>query len=474
MLFRFQFLVVLFAPLVAVRGQDTTNRTAGTTISGVVHDSIARMPLAGATVQAVAAQSIAGVVHTAISDSMGRFTLNRVPAGRYTLGFFHPMLDSLGVEAPLREIYIDGTAPVRADLAIPSAERLRMVICRPKSGADLGAVILGAVRDSRDGMPVAGASVTGEWLEYDLMAGGLVRRIKRLVATTGDNGWFAMCNVPSAGMVVLIAAHGADSTDLIEVQVPADGFARRELYLGPATIVVTADTTKRADSLALAPRRIRTGNGRLSGTVVAAVGGRPLANALISIVDGPQTRADERGEWRLTDAPVGTRMLDVRAVGYYPERRRVDVIAGAPPIRVALSTLKSVLDTVRITASRLRRRDLSGFYDRRRTRQGRYLTPDDIDKQGVLVASDIFRMMPGIRLDRAAFGESVLLMRGAFGDCTPAIYVDGSYMNLAPDDIDHWVRTKDIAGIEVYTGDNVPPQFQQGMSGCGSILIWTK
>ena len=106
--------------------------------------------------QAVAAKSVAGVVHTAVSDSMGRFTFSRVPVGRYTLGFFHPMLDSLGVEAPLREIYIDGTAPVRADLAIPSAERLRMVICRPKSGADLGAVILGAVRDSRDGMPVAG------------------------------------------------------------------------------------------------------------------------------------------------------------------------------------------------------------------------------------------------------------------------------------------------------------------------------
>ena len=473
MLFRSLLPAVLLASSV-VQAQDTTNRAAGAVISGIVHDSIARAPLAGATVQAVAAQSVAGVVHTAVSDSMGRFTFSRVPAGHYTLGFFHPMLDSLGVEAPLREIYINGTAPVRADLAIPSAERLRMVICRPKSGAELGAVILGVVRDSRDGMPVAGASVTGEWLEYDLMRGGLVRRIQHLAATTGDNGWFALCNVPNAGIVALLAARGSDSTDLIEVQMPADGFARRELYLGPATIVVTADTTKRADSLALAPRRIRTGSGRLSGTVVAAVGGRPLANALVSIVDGPQTRADDRGEWRLNDAPVGTRMLEVRAVGYYPERRRVDVIVGAPPIRVALSTLKAVLDTVRITASKLRGRDLSGFYDRRRTGQGRYLTPDDIAKRGALTASDIFRNMPGIRLNRAAFGESVLLMRGAFGDCTPAIYIDGAYMNLAPDDIDGWVGTKDIAGIEIYAGDNMPPQFQKGMSGCGSIVIWTK
>lgn len=46
--------------------------------------------------------------------------------------------------------------------------------------------------------------VTGEWLEISFRADGLVRRIPRLVSTTGENGWFAMCNVPSGCGSILI------------------------------------------------------------------------------------------------------------------------------------------------------------------------------------------------------------------------------------------------------------------------------
>ena len=49
----------------------------------------------------------------------------------------------------------------------------------------------------------------------------------------------------------------------------------------------------------------------------------------------------------LAEAPTGTRMLEVHALGYYPERRRVDVVASSAPIEVKLSTLKAVLDTVK-------------------------------------------------------------------------------------------------------------------------------
>jgi len=45
---------------------------------------------------------------------------------------------------------------------------------------------------------------------------------------------------------------------------------------------------------------------------------------------------------------------------------------------------------------------------------------------------------------------------------------------IGPDDVDTWVRPNEIAGIEVYTGDMVPIEFQRGLSGCGSIVIWTK
>lgn len=487
--------VALLAPLARLadaQPADTTHSLPLATVSGVVRDSIARVPLAGAMVQLVAADSPARFGRTEVSDSLGRFTLSDVPDGRYTLGFFHPMLDSLGVEAPLREVYVDGHRPVRADLGVPSPARLRAAICGPQS-ADSGAVVVGVVREAGDGAPAAGVTVTGEWLELSFRRDGLVRRMPRLVATTGENGWFAMCNVPSAGTMALMASRGADSTGLIEVQVSAEGFLRRELYLGPARPIVTGGTTERADTVTFPTRSVRMRDAILTGTVVAAVGRRPVAGAQVSITDGPQTHANERGEWTLLDAPVGTRMLEVRALGYYPDRRGVDVVAGAPPVRVVLSTLKAVLDTVRVTASRLRGGDRSGFTDRRRTGVGRFLTPQDIARRPAILASDIFRTVQGVRLGYASdtiasdmmqrvapdstreFARRIL-MRGISGNwCAPAIYVDGVRMpSITADDIDAWVRPNNVTGIEIYSEATVPSEYEQGRSGCGSIVIWTK
>jgi hypothetical protein len=309
--------------------------------------------------------------------------------------------------------------------------------------------------------------------------------MSHLVATTGENGWFALCNVPSAGTMALQASRGADSTDLIEVQVPADGFLRRELYLGPARSVtsgvagVIGDSMTRADSVAHSPRRLHVGEGRLTGTAVAAAGGRPLAGARVAIADGPQTQANERGEWTLADAPEGTRMLDVRAVGYYPERRPVNVVAGAAPIRVALSTLKAVLDTVRVTARGLRYdRDRNGFKERSRSGAGRYLTAERIALRAANFTSDLLRTVPGIRLEYDETGvEKQIYQRGPFGLCSPTIFVDGRrLLHLSSSDIDVWVHPEEISGIEVYTEASAPAQFNDfsDLNNCGSIVIWRK
>ena len=127
--------------------------------------------------------------------------------------------------------------------------------------------------------------------------------------------------------------------------------------------------------------------------------GKPLPGAQVSITNGPETRTNERGEWTIADAPVGTRMLEARALGYYPDRRRVDVIAGAPLVHVALSTLRAVLDTVRISASRNGNvRNLMEFQDRKRSGQGRYLTNADILEQNPILTSQPFRSMSGVGL----------------------------------------------------------------------------
>jgi hypothetical protein len=462
---------------------------SGATISGVVRDSVTRAPLAGAVVQLIGADNPAQLDRSAVSDSLGRFTLDDVPDGRHKLGFFHPMLDSLGVDAPLKEVFVNGVAEVKADLAIPSAQRIRKAICG-KAATDSGTLIVGVVRNAADGTPVSGAQVMGEWVEMTFRSRGMVRRVPRIVATTGDNGWFAMCNVPSAGVMALLASRGADSTDIIDVSVPPGGFLRHELYLGSSQATIS-ETPPTGNDLAAKPKRhvTRRGGGTLSGTIVAVADGKPVRGAHVSLVDGPETEANERGEWTLTDAPPGTRMLDVRALGFVPSRRHVDIVSGAAPVRVSLSTLKAVLDTVKITATRLRSDD-NGFEDRRQTGLGRYLTPEDIAKQNPGSLSEVFRSIPGLRFEYDdELVEKRIRMRSGFGSCEPAIYINGQAMTtmaadsaksglatvtLTSDDIDTWLRPRDVTGIEIYAGDNTPVQYQQGMSGCGSILIWTK
>ena len=309
------------------------------------------------------------------------------------------------------------------------------------------------------------------------------RRRPRLVVTTGANGWFALCNAPAGGTMFLTASRGADSTDLIETEVPAEGFLRRDLYLGPAKTRVIRDSTARPDSLSVAPRVVRSGDGRLSGSVIGAAFRRPLTGAIVHLSEGPTARADERGEFRLVNAPLGTRMLEVRSVGYYPERRAVDVIDGAPPVHVSLNTFKAVLDTVRILAVDAPDRQLSGFDQRRRTGQGRYYTRADLARRGVIEVSDLFRNVPGVWLERTPEGTQIV-MRSAFTAkimeepdfrCRPSVFLDGLHLYQASaDEIDLAVPAKKVRAIEVYTEFTVPPQFTRGLTGCGSIVIWTR
>jgi hypothetical protein len=258
--------------------------------------------------------------------------------------------------------------------------------------------------------------------------------------------------------VSIHARRGADTTDLIEITMPAGGFARRDLYVGSSP-----------------------SGARLSGRVVNERGA-PLSGAVVGLPRIAQTRTNASGEWTLTGLPSGTRMLEVRAIGYYPIRRAVDVVPDAPPVRVALSTFESVLDTVRIRATGVGAADQGGFEQRRRSSgSGRFLSDADIQKRNPTETSDLFRSVPGLYVGtkitmRSAFASAVT---GA-GDCAPTVFLDG--MPLPPlgmdsalntMDLDSWISPQNILAIEIYP-DTPPPQFQLALSGCGSIVIWSK
>ena len=386
------------------------------------------------------------------------------------MGFIHPMLDSLGIAQPLREVVVAGRRVDGVVLSIPSPARLRSAICRQAAFSDSGGLIVGFVRGASDGAAIANVAVMGEWLEYALRKGGMNRHVQRLVATTGENGFYAMCNVPKEGVMTLRASRGADSTARLEIQTSSDGFARRDLYLGASH------------------------DGRVSGVVLTTADGRAIAGARVGIADGPQTRTNERGEFTIGEVAAGTRVLEVRALGYYPERRPVDVVAGAPTIRIAMMTMKAVLDTIRVTAVAITR-GMLGFEERARSGPGRYITSEQLERRRPNSAEQVFQNLPGLKIGGGTNGRT-LMMRSLFvgdfmkGDvethCGPAIFIDGmripgegydSSMRQRPvllDDIDSWIPPDKIAGIEIYQAGQVPAEFAESMSGCGAVVIWRK
>jgi hypothetical protein len=108
---------------------------------------------------------------------------------------------------------------------------------------------------------------------------------------------------------------------------------------------------------------------------------------------------------------------------------------------------------------------------------GNYITFQDMIRFPVTNTSDVFRRMPGLHYNLDKYGQPVITMRGPFGECSPQLYLDGrnmSFMGGSTADIDDWVSPAEVQGIEVYRGAQIPPQFTEGLNGCGAIVIWTR
>lgn len=472
-------LLLLLGPALAAQEPRADMRApagaAGARITGIVYDSVAGAPLRDATVQLVSVRARSADARTTTTDAAGGFVLDDIPAGSYEIGFLHPRLDSLTLPSVAREITIADSGAVRVELAIPSAARLRALLCA-SVGGESGTLLVGIVRDASSGGAVAGALVSAEWLEYAIRVREIGGRIRVVQDTTDSRGAFAFCDLPTGGTVVLSAARGGDGTDRVEVTVADAPVARRDLHLGAVHLRAGAagvrDSAAGGDTVLA--RQYRAGEGRLRGTVRAQDGGTPVAGAQVRIAGGADATTDARGEFVLREVPQGTRMLEVRALGFHPTRQAVEIMEGTAPIQVTLATFQAVLDTVRVTASRMRLAN-TGFEERRRQGAGRFLTSEQIMRRATFNTSDLFTMVAGMRVERTMLGDTRVTVRGPFGRCRPLFVIDGSPMRqLTADDVNAFTHPDDIAGIEVYAGAYVPPEFQDGMSGCGAVVIWTK
>ena len=438
--------------------------------------------LAGAVVQLFRADDPAApVAYTARTDSSGRFAIGGVRAGRYLAGFIHPVLDSLEVELPPRPLDVGATAgTVRLPLAVPSAATIAAALCEANARSDSTGTVFGRLYDADALRPLAQGSVSLQWMEFTVGATGARQRRREVRGSVGEGGYFVFCNVPGNATVALRAARGTDTTGTVELQLPARGAARRNLFVARvAAIASQVDTVTLGDSVRGTLRRVvRRGGAQLAGTVRNREG-RPIKGARLRVADsGLEATSDADGRFVLTDAPGGTQRLEVRALGYYPEERAVDLVAGrVAPIDLTLATLRSVLDTVRVSATRVYSADSHGFEQRRRSRaSGYFYDQSDVERLRPRNVTQLLSRTQGVTIASDAF-DSAILMRDFFtGDfCQPAVFIDGLRITeLTARDIDMWVRPEELAGLEIYTrSEQAPPEFTT-TDGCGALVLWTK
>lgn len=464
-------------------------------VAGLVADSLYGGPLIGAQI------SIEGINSEVVTDSMGRFRLDSVPPGRYRIGIFHPLLDSLGmsIASPPLEVAADSTLSLI--FATPSAPTIVRLDCGALS-ADTGdaaatSLIIGRVLDAETDAPVAGAHVSLRWGHFHSALSAKLRRAQaQWDTTTGPNGEFRFCHVPSRFAGIAQATRLA--TDTAGASRPYSMRGRLVRFLVLHMPAADSAQTARAASgpATLTGRVVRTGDGADRGV--------PFIGAVVT-VDGARDTAitGDSGQFTLHRLPTGSHTLEVRALGWEPEVLPIELSRRTPRnVIVPLQTKTALLDAVVVTATLNAGLHRIGFDSRKRLGIGHFLGPDDIARQTAFEFVDLMMTMPGVRRRFDQSGNSYLApTRGTIG-CVSYIIDGMPFLEATPGQINDVVPVTEIGAVEVYQASEQPPGAEYtspptpparslqrqgalsagsidslgkaGGSSCVKIFIWTK
>lgn len=446
------------------------------TVFGAVFDSLHNAPLGGAMVV------VDGTQRFAVTTDKGAFRIDSITPGTYVLRVTSDLLDSLGMVLVTDSIAVSAGAVLPVALGIPAGETLVAASCTPAQRALGPSALIGRVLEAESDKPVEKARVSFAWSEISLRDN--LRRLARVRdVTTGADGVYRVCGLPSEVVGTVQAFHSGVSTAEVKVTIEGQPLAIQGLRIGSAETVVAANDSAalaRAKQSATGPRfsavTVRKGQAVLTGRVVNGAG-QPIIGARVDVVGTPgATLTKENGEFSLSELPSGTQTVVVRQIGFAPEEVAVELSTrAAQRVTVALTRAAQVLAPVAITANADAGLDKVGFTQRRRGAGGYFITAEDIEKRAPNLLSDVFRTVPSLRVVPSGTEYVIENARNPVNGCVK-YYVDGApYEAIFPGDVDRLLPAWEIAGIEVYNGANTPMQFQApGMSNCASIVIWSK
>jgi hypothetical protein len=220
------------------------------------------------------------------------------------------------------------------------------------------------------------------------------------------------------------------------------------------------------DTTATAP--LLTGTATITGTV-RAPSGQPLPEAQVRMRGAAGvSRTDSSGRFTLIGQPAGSQLLETRRVGYLLSQVPVELRSGKSVETVVTLTRIVNLDSVLVTARRARYPE---FEQRRRRGFGRYFDESDIEKRHPFETSDLFRMLPGFRVQGYGLDARIVSTRGIVSlsgnGCPTNVVINGMQhqeINL--------LDPINIGAIEAYPGPSGAPM--QYDSACGVIVIWMK
>ncbi len=218
------------------------------------------------------------------------------------------------------------------------------------------------------------------------------------------------------------------------------------------------------------------GTGSISGVVKDTLG-TAISGAEITL-RGSMLRleTDERGEFKLAKVPAGAMTLRVRRIGFRPDTAQLMVLAGETmPLEMTIHRLAVQLQPVLVYGRRNLTGRMAGFYSRKERGIGHFVTRDEIERRNPPNLTDMFRMIPGARVDSRGPGRNQIRFRGA--QCAPLTWLDGTPLFAGEFDLDA-LSPRSLEGIEIYSGpSSVPTEFlgtRSMSSSCGTIVIWSR
>ncbi len=448
--------------------------SAQSSISGFVRDSLAGTPLSGATIQLVlsAAPWIAG--RLAKSDSIGRYRIDSVPAGQYLIGFTHPRLDSLGLDAVNKTIEVDKAIRYqRVDLALPSGRSFVASLCGARS--DSTGAIIGRVLSADDGIPITAGSVVVKFAKMRIDAGGVRRVQQQVLAPFGEDGRYVACGIPTDAPVLAQARTGAGETlgrlglsGEVEIVFAAKvPLVHRDLLIAPRP----QDSTTAGSSVAARPTLAKTGTSRLAGRVVSS-DGKPVSGARVSIQDTDVlATTDSSGSFRAAGLPAGTRTVEIIAIGYTPMRSSADLRPGREtPLTINIGAKVTTLTGVNVTAAP----DRSGFIKRRATGSGYFLDAAQIEARGAGNVASALTTAPSLRGNGFDQQNPTRPRISGRNNCNPSAYLDGMQVRDGLSGVDDLLTIRRVGAIEVYSNPTEAPSQFRGEGNCAVIVVWTK